>query len=112
MLWLAQPGPLSEQDKDTCAGLSTAQCSEIRESSSPGRDGCKETTQNTQSLSNGTAHEWEQDMFFPWFGNNVNTFSHVVGEALWHTCALGQLYYTPRPPAQLLRALFLSKNMD
>lgn len=44
-------GSLLEQDKDTCAGLSTAQCSEIRESSSPGRDGCKETTQRAHGAS-------------------------------------------------------------
>lgn len=51
-------------------------------------------------------------MFFPWFGNNVNTFSHTVGEVFWHTCAFRELYYTPRSPSQLLRTLFLSKNMD
>lgn len=44
-------GSLLEQDEDTCAGLSTAQCSEIRESSSPGRDGCKETTHRTHRAS-------------------------------------------------------------
>lgn len=51
-------------------------------------------------------------MFFPWFGNNVNTFSHTVGEVFWHTCAFRELYYTPKSPSQLLRTLFLSKNMD
>lgn len=44
-------GALLEQDKDTCAGLGTAQCSEIRESSSPGRDGSKETTHRTHRAS-------------------------------------------------------------
>lgn len=63
-------------------------------------------------LINGTFQRWEQDMFFPWFGNNVNTFSHAVGEVFWHTCAFQERCYPPRSPSQLLRTLFLSKNMD
>lgn len=113
MLWLAQPwipvgagqGHLCRAEHGTMLGNQGKFIS---------RQGWLQgdNAQNTQSLRNGTVQEWEPDMFFPWFGNNVNAFSHTVGEALWHTCALGQLCYPPRSPTQLLRALFLSKNMD
>lgn len=65
---------LLEQDRDTCAGLGTAQCSEIRESSSAGRDGCKETTHSTHRArqwhgpARGTGYVfpmvWEQCEYF------------------------------------------------